>query len=74
MSSAPQNPSHLFISYASEDVVLATWLARKLASAGYAVWFDQIEMLGGEPHLRPGIDLAGGAGSDSRDHEGNPDG
>jgi hypothetical protein len=41
--------SHLFISYASEDAALATWLARKLASLGYAVWFDQAKMLGGEP-------------------------
>ncbi len=43
------NPTHLFISYASEDGVLAKWLARKLAALGYAVWFDQLEMLGGEP-------------------------
>ena len=49
MSNAPENPTHLFISYASEDVVVATWLARKLAALGYAVWFDRIEMLGGEP-------------------------
>jgi TIR domain-containing protein len=41
--------THLFISYASEELVLATWLARKLAALGYAVWFDQIKMLGGEP-------------------------
>src|SRR5438046_8408043 len=47
----PNSPeaSHLFISYASEELVLATWLARKLAARGYAVWFDQIKMLGGEP-------------------------
>jgi TIR domain-containing protein len=43
------NSTHLFISYADEDVVLAKWLARKLASFGYAVWFDQLKMLGGEP-------------------------
>lgn len=43
------NPTHLFISYASEDGVLAKWLARKLAALGYAVWFDQLKMLGGEP-------------------------
>ena len=29
--------------------MLATWLARKLAALGYAVWFDRMEMLGGEP-------------------------
>ena len=40
--------SHLFISYASEDRTFAEWLARKLASHGYAVWFDQLKLLGGE--------------------------
>jgi hypothetical protein len=49
MSSPQDNPSHLFISYANEDVQLAKWLARKLAARGYAVWFDQMKMLGGEP-------------------------
>ena len=49
MSSSEMRPSHLFISYASEDVALASWLARKLAAFGYAVWFDQAKMLGGEP-------------------------
>lgn len=42
-------PTHLFISYASEDRTFAEWLARKLASAGYAVWLDTLKMLGGEP-------------------------
>ncbi len=41
--------NHLFISYASEDRTFAEWLARKLASAGYAVWLDTLKMLGGEP-------------------------
>lgn len=41
--------THIFISYAVEDVVFATWLSRKLASLGYAVWFDRLRMLGGEP-------------------------
>jgi hypothetical protein len=41
--------THLFISYAIEDVTLATWLARKLAALGYAVWFDRLKLLGGEP-------------------------
>lgn len=50
MSDTPEtSPTHLFISYAEEDAVLAKWLARKLASFGYAVWFDQLKMLGGEP-------------------------
>ena len=42
-------PTHLFISYASEDSKLAAWLARKLSILGYRVWFDQLKMLGGEP-------------------------
>lgn len=41
-------PSHLFISYATEDAVLAGWLARKLAARGHPVWFDQMKLLGGE--------------------------
>lgn len=49
--------THLFISYAIEDVELAKWLARKLASSGYAVWFDQLKLLGGEPWPQS-IDLA----------------
>lgn len=44
-----QNPSHLFISYAVENAVLARWLARKLAARGHPVWFDQMKLLGGEP-------------------------
>ncbi len=44
-----QDPSHLFISYASEDRTFAEWVSRKLASAGYAVWLDSLKMLGGEP-------------------------
>ncbi len=42
-------PKHIFISYASENRTFAEWLARKLASAGYAVWLDSLKMLGGEP-------------------------
>lgn len=45
----PENATHLFISYAVEDVLLAKWLSRKLAANGYAVWFDQLKLLGGEP-------------------------
>lgn len=44
-----QEQAHLFISYASEDSVLASWLARKLAARGHPVWFDQMKLLGGEP-------------------------
>lgn len=41
--------THLFISYAVQDSALAGWLARKLSLAGYAVWFDRMKLLGGEP-------------------------
>ena len=43
---------HLFISYASEDWVFADWLALKLASEGYKVWYDRIKLLGGESYPR----------------------
>ena len=45
----PDESPHLFISYASEDRIFAEWLARKLATEGYAVWMDTLKMLGGEP-------------------------
>ena len=47
----------LFISYAYEDQVFAKWLARKLAFYGYGVWFDQIEILGGESWVKE-VDVA----------------
>ncbi len=40
---------HIFISYGTEDQDLAGWLALKLISAGFPVWFDQYKLLGGEP-------------------------
>lgn len=45
-------PDHVFISYASEDWILADWLALKLASEGYKVWYDRIKLLGGESYPR----------------------
>lgn len=45
----PTSRTHLFISYAVQDSALAGWLARKLSLAGYAVWFDRMKLLGGEP-------------------------
>ncbi len=39
---------HVFISYASEHSALCDWLARRLASQGYAVWYDRLKLLGGE--------------------------
>lgn len=41
---------HIFISYASEDADFATWLSRKLIGFGYAVWYDRLKELGGEPY------------------------
>jgi hypothetical protein len=37
---------HLFISYATENFALAAWLARRLASDGYAVWYDRFKVRG----------------------------
>lgn len=51
-SNEPLIPDHLFISYASEDWILADWLALKLASEGYKVWYDRIKLLGGESYPR----------------------
>lgn len=50
--SSDEGKEHLFISYASEDWIFADWLALKLASEGYKVWYDRIKLLGGEsyPH------------------------
>ena len=39
---------HIFISYASEQLALCDWLARRLAIEGYAVWCDRQKLLGGE--------------------------
>ena len=39
---------HIFISYATEQSELSDWLARRLASEGYAVWYDRLKLLGGE--------------------------
>ncbi len=41
-------PDHLFVSYAAEDWPLAQWLTLRLTAAGYRVWCDRFEMLGGE--------------------------
>jgi hypothetical protein len=41
---------HLFISYAVEDSVFADWLALKLTSEGYRVWYDRLKLLGGESY------------------------
>jgi TIR domain len=39
----------LFVSYAPEDVALATWLSRRLIAEGYRVWCESLEILGGSP-------------------------
>jgi len=41
---------HLFISYATEDFVLAEWLTLRLTSEGYRVWCDRFKLLGGESY------------------------
>ena len=43
-------PSHLFVSYASEDKALARWLTLKLTTEGYRVWCDEFKLLGGESY------------------------
>ena len=43
---------HLFISYATEEGVLAEWLTRKLTAEGYRVWCDRFKLLGGESYPR----------------------
>lgn len=48
---------HLFINYATEDIALVEWLARKLTAEGYRVWCDRFKLLGGESYPRD-IDLA----------------
>jgi hypothetical protein len=42
--------SHLFVNYATEDSVFADWLALKLATEGFRVWYDRIKLLGGESY------------------------
>ncbi len=53
----PAQRDLIFISYATEDMIFAKWLARKLAYYGYGVWFDQIKLLGGESWVKD-IDVA----------------
>lgn len=39
--------TRLFISYASEDSVVASWVARKLLCCGYSIWIDKMFLHGG---------------------------
>jgi hypothetical protein len=39
---------YILISYATEDIALAEWLARKLTAEGYLVWCERFRRLGGE--------------------------
>src|SRR5439155_19127005 len=43
---------HLFISYAYEEHEFAEWLTLRLTAAGYRVWCDKIQLLGGESYPR----------------------
>src|SRR6267142_2576799 len=54
---APDPRKLLFISYAYENETFAKWLARKLAFYGYGVWFDQLQILGGESWVKE-VDVA----------------
>lgn len=54
---AVSGTDHLFISYATENTVFADWLARKLMSEGYKVWYDRLNLLGGESYPA-NIDIA----------------
>lgn len=47
----------MFISYAQEDSYFTDWLALKLMSQGYRVWYDRIKLLGGESYPKE-IDIA----------------
>ena len=53
----PQSRDHLFLSYATENATFTDWLALRLATEGYKVWYDRIKLLGGESYPRD-IDLA----------------
>lgn len=39
---------HLFISYSWDDRAFVDWLALKLTTLGYRVWYDRLHLLGGE--------------------------
>ena len=41
------NKTRLFISYAVEDSVVASWVARKLLCCGYSIWIDKMFLRGG---------------------------
>lgn len=45
----PYIKKYIFISYASENIIFAEWLAKILTREGYFVWIDRYKMLGGEP-------------------------
>ena len=47
-----QGAEHLFISYATEDGVLAEWLTLRLTVEGYKLWCDRVKLLGGESYPR----------------------
>jgi hypothetical protein len=46
-----ERPNHCFISYASEDLSVATMVAEWLTLAGLRVWFDQTRLNTGAPVL-----------------------
>jgi hypothetical protein len=55
-NSAKNEPDRLFINYAVEDSAFTDWLALKLISEGYQVWYDRLKLLGGESYPQDIID------------------
>lgn len=44
--------AHLFISYSRKDSEVVRWAVSRLEAAGYTVWMDRTELLGGTPWQR----------------------
>lgn len=47
-----ENRDLIFISYAVEDTSFTDWLALKLTSAGYNVWYDRMSLLVGQSFVK----------------------
>ncbi|HEV8601613.1 MAG TPA: toll/interleukin-1 receptor domain-containing protein, partial [Patescibacteria group bacterium] len=42
--------NHLLVNADPKDYALAKWLVRRLTAEGYAVWFEELKLLGGETY------------------------
>jgi hypothetical protein len=49
----------IFLSYAIEDIPFSDWLALKLTSAGYKVWYDRMSLLAGKSFIKEVDDAIG---------------